>query len=171
MAQVKSMNIFRKTLWGVVALSVLTGIGSFVSQYVLGLNPCVLCILQRLSVLAVGLMALLVLFWNKQATVVSRAVGALLVSVPAVYGLGVAVYQMWLQSLPAGEAPSCGAPWTFRLRDWPLFEYWEFVVRGFGNCAVPDYFLGVALPVWSALYFSFVVVLVWVVWFKARAIK
>ena len=52
------MNFFRKTLWGIAALSVLTACGSFVSQYVLGMNPCVLCILQRLSVLAVGLAAL-----------------------------------------------------------------------------------------------------------------
>ena len=56
------MNLFRKTLWGIVGLSVLTAIGSFFSQYVLGLNPCVLCILQRVSVIAVGVVALLAAF-------------------------------------------------------------------------------------------------------------
>ena len=126
------MNFFRKTLWGIAALSVLTACGSFVSQYVLGMNPCVLCILQRLA--------------------------------------GVAVYQRYIQSLPPGTAPECGAPWTFRLRDWPLFEWYEPVIRGFGNCAVPDYLLGVPLPIWSALYFCFVLLLVWFGWFKARAV-
>ena len=51
-----------------------------------------------------------------------RMFAALLVSLPALWGLYVASYQIWLQSLPAGEQPSCGAPWTFRLKDWPLFD-------------------------------------------------
>lgn len=161
------MNLFRKTLWGIVFLSVLTTIGSFYSQYGLGLNPCVLCILQRLAVLAVGIAALLTAF-GRQTGKTSRTVSALLVSIPAVYGAGVAVYQLYLQSLPPGTAPSCGAPWTFRLRDWPLFDLYEPVIRGFGDCAVPDYFLGVPLPIWSVLYFGFVLLTVWLAWAKTR---
>ncbi|KLT72957.1 disulfide bond formation protein DsbB [Neisseria arctica] len=163
------MNIFRKTLWGIVLLSLLTAVGSFFSQYVLGLNPCVLCILQRVSVLAVGIVTLLAAC-SAQRKPMARTLSALFVSIPAVYGAGVAVYQMWLQSLPPGTAPACGAPWTFRLRDWPLFDIWEPVVRGFGDCAVPDYFLGVPLPVWSILYFAFVLLLVWGAWWKSRRI-
>ncbi|OSI07114.1 disulfide bond formation protein [Neisseria animaloris] len=161
------MNLFRKTLWGIVFLSVLTTIGSFYSQYGLGLNPCVLCILQRLAVLAVGIAALLTAF-DRQTGKTSRTVSALLVSIPAVYGTGVAVYQLYLQSLPPGTAPSCGAPWTFRLRDWPLFDLYEPVIRGFGDCAVPDYFLGVPLPIWSVLYFGFVLLTIWLAWTKTR---
>ena len=108
------MNIFRKTLWGIVGLSVLTAIGSFFSQYVLGLNPCVLCILQRVSVIAVGVVALLAAFFAQRSRA-GRSISALLVSIPALYGAGVAVYQLWLQSLPPGMAPACGAPWFFRL--------------------------------------------------------
>ncbi|MFS6938851.1 disulfide bond formation protein B [Neisseria animaloris] len=161
------MNLFRKTLWGIVFLSVLTTIGSFYSQYGLRLNPCVLCILQRLAVLAVGIAALLTAF-GRQIGKTGRTVSALLVSIPAVYGAGVAVYQLYLQSLPPGTAPSCGAPWTFRLRDWPLFDLYEPVIRGFGDCAVPDYFLGVPLPIWSVLYFGFVLLTVWLAWAKTR---
>ncbi|MDO1510744.1 MULTISPECIES: disulfide bond formation protein B [unclassified Neisseria] len=161
------MNLFRKTLWGIVFLSVLTTIGSFYSQYGLGLNPCVLCILQRLAVLAAGIAALLAAF-GRQTGKTGRTVSALLVSIPAVYGAGVAVYQLYLQSLPPGTAPSCGAPWTFRLRDWPLFDLYEPVIRGFGDCAVPDYFLGAPLPIWSVLYFGFVLLTVWFAWAKTR---
>ena len=115
------MNVFRKILWFIVLLSVCTVFGSFYSQYVLGLSPCVLCILQRLAVMAVGLLALVCAF-SRQAGKAARTFSAVLVSIPAVYGAGVAVYQLYIQSLPPGAAPSCGAPWTFRLRDWPLFE-------------------------------------------------
>ena len=161
------MNFFRKTALFLLVLSVLAACGSFVSQYVLGMNPCVLCIVQRLCVLAVGVAALPAVFF-RQSSKVGRTFSALLISAPAVYGIGTAAYQLWLQSLPPGTAPSCGAPWTFRLKDWPLFDWFEPIVRGFGNCAVPDYFLGIALPVWSIAYFRFVVVLVWFAWLKTK---
>ncbi|PSJ81384.1 disulfide bond formation protein B [Neisseria iguanae] len=161
------MNLFRSTLWGIVAMSAASACGSFILQYMVGMNPCVLCIVQRLMVLAVGIVALLTAF-NRQLSVTTRTISALLVSIPALYGMGVAIYQIWIQSLPAGTAPACGAPWTFRLRDWPLFEWYEPIVRGFGNCAEPDYVFGVTLPVWSVLYFGFVILLVWFMWFKSR---
>lgn len=161
------MNLFRKTVFTVIALSLATTAGSFYSQYVLGLNPCVLCILQRLSVMAVGLAALAASA-NRQTGITARTASALFISIPALYGAGVAVYQLYIQSLPPGTAPSCGAPWTFRLKDWPLFETWEPVVRGFGSCDVADYFLGIPLPVWSLLYFGFVLLLIWGAWLKSR---
>lgn len=117
--------------------------------------------------MAVGLLALVCAF-SRQAGRAARIFSAVLVSIPAVYGAGVAVYQLYIQSLPPGAAPSCGAPWTFRLRDWPLFDWYEPVIRGFGDCAVPDYVLGIPLPVWSVLYFGFVLLLVWAGWLKTR---
>lgn len=163
------MNFFRKTVLFLVVLSIFAACGSFISQYVLGMNPCVLCILQRLCVLAVGLLAIVTAF-SSQSSKFARSLSALLIAAPAVYGAGVAAYQIWLQSLPPGTAPSCGAPWTFRLRDWPLFDWFEPIVRGFGNCAEPDYLFGVSLPVWSILYFSFVVLLLLWAWLKTRKI-
>ena len=163
------MNFFRKTVLFLVVLSIFAACGSFISQYVLGMNPCVLCILQRLCVLAVGLLAIVTAF-SSQSSKFARSLSALLIAAPAVYGAGVAAYQIWLQSLPPGTAPSCGAPWTFRLRDWPLFDWFEPIVRGFGNCAEPDYLFGVTLPVWSILYFSFVVLLLLWAWLKTRKI-
>lgn len=163
------MNFFRKTVLFLVVLSIFAACGSFISQYVLGMNPCVLCILQRLCVLAVGLLAIVTAF-SSQSSKFARSLSALLIAAPAVYGAGVAAYQIWLQSLPPGTAPSCGAPWTFRLRDWPLFDWFEPIVRGFGNCAEPDYLFGVTLPIWSILYFSFVVLLLLWAWLKTRKI-
>ena len=163
------MNFFRKTVLFLVLLSIFAACGSFISQYVLGMNPCVLCILQRLCVLGIGLLAIITAF-SSQSSKFARSLSALLIAAPAVYGAGVAAYQIWLQSLPPGTAPSCGAPWTFRLRDWPLFDWFEPIVRGFGNCAEPDYLCGVALPVWSILYFSFVVLLLLWAWWKTRKI-
>ena len=93
------MNFFRKTVLFLVVLSIFAACGSFISQYVLGMNPCVLCILQRLCVLAVGLLAIVTAF-SSQSSKFARSLSALLIAAPAVYGAGVAAYQIWLQSRP-----------------------------------------------------------------------
>ena len=154
------MKSYRTVLFVVFLLSAAAAAGSFFAQYVMGLNPCPLCILQRVAMLAVLAASALALLLPT-AKAAGRAAAALLVGAPAVWGLYVAGYQLWLQSLPAEEQPSCGAPWTFRLKEWPLFDYWRFVVEGFGNCGVREYVLGVPLPVWSLLFFAAVLLLAW----------
>ncbi|EGZ44631.1 disulfide bond formation protein DsbB [Neisseria wadsworthii 9715] len=158
---------YRKALLIVVATGLLCTAGSFFAQYVMKLNPCPLCILQRVAVISVTLMSILVLLLpaHKKGGWFAAAV---LISIPALWGLGVAGYQIWLQSLPVMERPSCGAPWTFRLKDWPLFDVWEPVVRGFGDCGVQEHVMGVPLPIWSVMFFGSV--LIWV-WFAPRLSK
>ena len=161
------MKSYRTVLFVVFLLSAAAAAGSFFAQYVMGLNPCPLCILQRVAVLAVLAASALALLLPT-AKAAGRAAAALLVGAPAVWGLYVAGYQLWLQSLPAEEQPSCGAPWTFRLKDWPLFDWWRFVVDGFGNCGVREYVMGVPLPVWSLMFFGSVLLIVWGMLFKLR---
>ena len=158
---------YRKVLLAVFIMGIICTIGSFFSQYVLMLNPCPLCILQRLAVMAVMVVSGLCLLLpvHRQGEQVLAAVA---VSVPALWGLYTALYQIWLQSLPLMEQPSCGAPWSFRLRDWPLFDVWEPVIRGMGNCGVREFVLGVPLPVWSALFFSATLLVIWGMWLKLR---
>lgn len=107
---IKDANVnYRKALALVVLLAAATSVGSFYAQYVQGLNPCPLCIIQRVAVMATGLMALLCLLWPL-AKQWGRTAAALLASMAPLGGLGVAFYQIWLQSLPQMEQPSCGAP-------------------------------------------------------------
>ncbi|HEZ3695993.1 TPA: disulfide bond formation protein B [Neisseria meningitidis] len=159
--------LFRKAVWLLFAVSVCAFAGSLAAQYVLGMEPCVLCISQRLCVLATALCTAIVLMCRPRRKA-GGLFGAVFISIPAVTGISVAAYQLWLQSLPPGTAPSCGAPWTFRLKGWPLFDWFEPVVRGFGNCAELDYLLGVALPVWSVAYFLAVALTVWWAWARAK---
>lgn len=140
---------------------------SFFAQYVLLLNPCPLCILQRVAVLLFTLAAAfcLLLPTGKRAV---RFAATLLMSAPALWNAFIAVEQIRLQALPPELRPSCGAPWTFRLRDWPLFDYWEFAVRGFGDCGTREWLFGLPLPVWSLLFAAFVLVTAWTAFFKCR---
>ncbi len=98
----------------------------------------------------------------------ARLLQSLLVSIPSLAGLGVAVYQIYIQSLPPMKQPSCGAPWTFRLQDAPLFQWYEPLIRGTGNCGEVQRVLGVSLPMWSLLFFAVVLLWVWTMWWRNR---
>ncbi|MDO4878374.1 MAG: disulfide bond formation protein B [Neisseria sp.] len=161
---------YRQVLSAVFLLGIACTCGSFFAQYVMGLNPCPLCILQRVAVISVMLVSGLCLLLPT-AKAGGWVFAAVLVSLPALWGLSVAAYQIWLQSLPADQQPSCGAPWTFRLKDWPLFEWWQFVVKGFGNCGVREYVLGLPLPVWSLMFFGCVLLIIWGALWRLRAAR
>ena len=66
------------------------------------------------------------------------------------------------------EQPACGAPWTFRLRDWPLFDWYEAVIRGSGQCGVVEKVAGVPLPMWSAMFFGVVLLMLGGLWLRLR---
>lgn len=154
------MDAYRKTVAVVFGLAAAATAASLVGQYGFGMNPCVMCIQQRLAVLGVLAVAAAAWFLPVQR-LWARFVAAVGIGVPAVFGLYIALEQSYLQSLPVSEQPSCGAPWTFRLREMPLFDWWAFLVRGTGECGKIDRILGISLPMWSTAFFVVVILLVW----------
>ena len=155
----------------VVGLVFLLGLGGTISslfaQYVLGMNPCVMCIQQRIGLVFIAILALPCLLlplakrWAKTAA-------AVILSAPAVFGSYIAVKQIYIQSLPMNEQPDCGAPWTFRLRDAPLFDLYEPLIRGTGVCGEVYQVFGISLPTWSAMFFAIVLIVLWAMYFKRK---
>lgn len=158
---------FRQALWCVFFLGLVCSAASLFAQYGMGLNPCVLCIVQRVAVMTTALVALLCALWP-DTRAPWRILKAMVVSAAPLWGLSVALYQIYIQSLPMMQQPSCGAPWTFRLHDAPLFQWYEPIIRGTGNCGEVQRVFGVSLPLWSALFFSAVLLWTWVMWWRSR---
>lgn len=127
----------------------LTGAALYM-QYQMGLEPCYMCILQRIFVLATGLVALLAALHNPGRRGY-RSYG-LLTAAMALAGGFFSGKQLWLQSLPKGHPyiPDCGSPVSY------LFEVETFgnalarLLRGDGNCADVQWtFLGLSIPGWT----------------------
>lgn len=158
MFNIRMLKDYRVAVWTVLWVSALGVAASFTAQYVFGMNPCVMCIQQRVALMAVALMAWAMLLLD--LNYVNRKIAALLaIAAPAAFGLYIAVKQIYLQSLPIMEQPSCGAPWTFRLRGAPFFEFYEPIIRGTGACGEVYKVLGVPLAWWSAAFFIAVLIL------------
>jgi len=122
-------------------------------QHVLKLDPCPLCILQRVFVIALGVILLVAAFHNPRR--VGRRVYGVLIVVFGMLGIIVAGRHVWLQNLPADQVPECGPGLEYLLDAFPLTEALSLVFRGSGECAdVQWVFLGLTIPGWTLVAFT-----------------
>jgi disulfide bond formation protein DsbB len=119
-------------------------------QFDLHIEPCPLCILQRIAFMALGLLYLLAALQAPRGR--GRRVYVALIAIAALAGIAVAARQLWLQSQPPDPFASCGAPLPYLMQTLPLGEVLRKVFTGSGDCAVVNWrFLGLAMPFWSLL--------------------
>lgn len=134
-------------------------------QYYNFIEPCPMCIMQRIAVMVVGIFALIFALFNPKRWMLKIA--ALLVSICALTGVGVAGRQLWLQSLPADQVPACGPGLEYMLETMPFWSVISSALKGTGDCAVVDWALfGLALPFWSGLFLFGSTVFVWLIVWK-----
>jgi disulfide bond formation protein DsbB len=126
--------------------------GLFV-QHVLGLEPCSLCVLQRLGFVLILLTAV------PLAALPRRHLGATVLAVAlvaaALFGFGIAAYQVWLQAFPPAMS-SCGAGIGAYLEGWPFEQALRWVFDAQGDCSRSSFeILGITLPQWGLIAFAF----------------
>jgi disulfide bond formation protein DsbB len=120
------------------------------AQYVLGDEPCPLCILQRVVVMAVGLLFLAVWLHHPRDGL-ARLYGGLIV-LASLTGIAIAARHMWILAQPPGAVAECGASLDYMLDVLPLHEVLGKVLTGSGECAkVTWQFLGLSMPAWVTI--------------------
>ena len=118
------------------------------AQYQLLLEPCPLCVFQRMAVIGLGLFFLLAAIHNPGGW--GSRVYALLIGVVAAAGSVVAGRHVWLQYLPTDQVPSCGPGFDYIMESLPLAEALGLIFRGSGECADIDWlFMGLSMPGWT----------------------
>jgi disulfide bond formation protein DsbB len=121
-------------------------------QFIEHLDPCPLCILQRLVVLAVGVVFLIGFIHGPQYG--GRRFYGFLVSLFALIGGAISARHVWIQNLPVDQVPSCGPGLNFILDNFPLAEAVDMVLRGSGECAEVMWSLfGLTIPAWTLVAF------------------
>ena len=121
-------------------------------QFVDGLDPCPLCIFQRLAFIAMGVVFLLAALHNPART--GSRVYALLLGIAGLAGTAIAGRHVWLQHLPPEEVPECGPGLDYMLEVFPLTDALRMAFTGSGECASVDWvFLGMSMPTWALLCF------------------
>lgn len=121
-------------------------------QFALEMEPCPLCIMQRVATLMVALGCLMGFFLSE------RPLGLLIASVwtllSSFFGIYLAHHHNWLQNLPADQVPSCGPSLEYMLDAFPMMEIITVLLRGNGNCAEISWsFAGLSMPGWLLIFF------------------
>jgi len=123
------------------------------AQHIIGLEPCPLCIFQRVAFMALGLVFLTGAIHAPGRA--GRAAYAVLALVAGAAGAGIAGRHVWLQSLPPDQVPMCGPGLDYLLDAFPLRDVLARVFRGSGECAEVDWtLLGLSMPAWNLLVFA-----------------
>jgi disulfide bond formation protein DsbB len=118
-------------------------------QFVEELEPCPLCISQRLLFLATGLVFLLGTMHGR----FSRFYAALS-GLTALGGASVSARHVWLQHLPPEQVPECSPGIEYVFQHFPLADTLKLMLTGTGECAKVDWtFLGLAIPAWALIAF------------------
>jgi disulfide bond formation protein DsbB len=129
------------------------------AQYVQFLDPCPLCIFQRVAVVFMGLFFLAGAIHGPRAG--GRTVYTSLVVLGGIAGMVVAGRHLWLQSLPPSEVPSCGPGLGYLFDAFPFFKMLKLAFTGSGECAKIEPVLGLPMPAWTLIWF--VVLSLWAV--------
>src|ERR1700679_3125316 len=112
---------------GVLACAALLGY-AYYAQYVLHLEPCPLCIFQRIGILAVGIAFALAAAIDPVSW--GRKLYAAAIALAALATLGIAARHLYIQSLPPDSVPACGASLDWMLKVSPLPEVIAKVLTG-----------------------------------------
>lgn len=127
-------------------------------QFVEGLEPCPLCISQRIGILLVAVILLIAVIHNPAH--LGRKVYAIFGFIAALIGAGVSARHVWLQNLPLEEVPTCGPGLEYVFNNFPLSETIKLLFSGTGECAdVLWTFLGLSIPGWTLVAFIFLALL------------
>lgn len=144
------MTLPSKRLLNLVGFLVCAGMMAYAlyAQYYLYLDPCPLCVFQRIAVIGMGI-GFLLLAIHGSAKGALRGIYLAVFGLSALGGLAVAGRHVWLQYLPADEVPACGPGLNYMLDTFPLGDTLKMVFSGSGECATIDWtFLGLSMPEW-----------------------
>ncbi len=121
-------------------------------QFVEEMEPCPLCISQRIAILATGIIFLIGAIHNPQKGGVKAY--AILGALTALIGGGISIRHVWIQNLPPDEIPECGPGLGYVFDNFPLIDTITLMFSGTGDCAdILWTFLGISIPGWTLVAF------------------
>ena len=133
-------------LFGAAACASMMGFALF-AQFGLHLQPCNMCYLQRIAVIALGLLFLAAALQDPAAG--GARLYALAIAVVAAAGVAVAVRHIWMSMQPLGSLPSCGADFYTMVDMLPLTTVVAKIWNGGGECQIVQWrLLGLSMQTW-----------------------
>lgn len=139
---------------------------ALVIQTTYHLEPCPLCISQRMVFMGLGVLFLVAAFIPANTVFKTLFMGLQVLT--ALGGAGVAIRHWYLQANKESMIADCGVGFDYMFENFPLEKAFKLLFRGTGDCATIDWtFLGLTLPQLALI--SFVGFGAYAVWLWKRS--
>ena len=117
------------------------------------LEPCPLCISQRIAFMVLGLLFLSAALQNPKSW--GRTIYGFLQFSAAGVGVGIPARHIWIQANPDKVMAECGAGFDYLFDTFPLRKALDLVFKGTGECTSIDWtWLGLTIPQLSLIAFA-----------------
>lgn len=158
---------FRKACWaGAIFCLFLLAMG-YVIEYFFHVRPCALCIFQR--IVFGGILLFFVIAAIHHPKRIGQNSYLLVIALLNIIGIGLASRQLWLQSLPPDQVPSCTAGLNRLLEIYSPFEAFKNVILSSGECGQVSFtLLGLSIAAWSLISFIIIMLLCIFTWVNRR---
>ena len=125
---------------------------AYYEQFALGIEPCPLCIFQRIAMIVIGLVFLVGAIHAPGQR--GRKVYGCLVLLGAAAGAGIAGYHLWVQHLPPDPMAGCTPGWTYMVDNFPISKTLKMAFAGHADCAEVNWTLfGLSMPFYTLASF------------------
>ena len=165
-----SKRVYRN-IQSLLLLSTILVLGiAFYFEHVQGLQPCPLCLMQRLCTFIFGFFCLMGMFLLTLKRAKHIAVIQMGVTLAGIFFV---IFQLWLQSLPPDQTPVCMPAFDALVHYFSWDQVLKALLWGTGECGEVTWrWLGLSMPGWSAVYFVLMFLVSGLVfWFASRTGK
>lgn len=136
---------------GFSLIAVLLMLAFSIEEYY-SINPCPLCILQRVDLVFLGIIFLFGASLNLNKA--GQIFIGIFVSIISLSGIALALRQVWLQHLPPNSSSDCGASLQYLMKILPFDQVVRKVLEGSAECSQTTWeFLHISMAGWSLIWF------------------
>lgn len=144
LSKIKNFSKTRLAWFLLLLTSVVFLACGFYFQYHEGLQPCHLCIVQRIAFLAIGIGSLIALI--KPQNNIFKFIGTFLWAAGGSLGLYAAIELVYVQAVPSNDMfGSCALSAEELMNSYPILEWFPMMFKATGDCGSSSWnFYGIA---------------------------
>jgi disulfide bond formation protein DsbB len=138
---------------------------AMIIQKKFNLEPCPLCITQRIIFMVLGLLFLINAFIKP--TYLMRRLSLVILSITSIVGMVFSFKHILIQSKAIDVPNECGVDLNYMFENFPFSKALNLLFKGTGDCSHIDWtFLSLTIPQWALLgfitFFIYTVLLFWI---------
>ena len=125
---------------------------AYYEQFAMAVEPCPLCIFQRIVVIVMGIVFLVGAIQNPGAS--GRRIYGILQLLTAFVGVGIASRHIWVQHQPPDPFAGCAPGWNYMVSNFPISKVLKMAFTGSADCSQINWtFLSLSMPEWTLICF------------------